>query len=71
MKTPLKAIKAKCLECSCYSPKEVKECVINECSLFPYWFGNNPKRKGVGNKNAFNNLNSNTKSRKQTDNALE
>jgi len=53
MKTPLKAIKAKCLDCSCYSPKEVKECVIKECSLYPYRVGKNPNRKGIGNKNPF------------------
>jgi len=46
--TPLKAIRLKCLDCSCWQPKEVRLCVHEECSLFPYRFGKNPKRKGVG-----------------------
>jgi len=46
--TPLKAIRAKCLECSAGQPKEVRECVILNCPLFSYRFGTNPKRKGIG-----------------------
>ena len=40
--TPLKAIRAKCLECSCNSVNEVKHCPIDSCSLFPYRLGKNP-----------------------------
>ena len=50
--TPLHAIKLKCLECSCGSLKEVKECVIPDCALYPYRLGSNPARKGIGNKTA-------------------
>lgn len=46
--TPLKAIRAKCLDCSVYQPKEVKNCTCTDCSLYPYRFGNNPRRKGIG-----------------------
>jgi len=44
---PLKAIRAKCLECSADQITMVKNCVSEDCSLFPYRFGTNPKRKGV------------------------
>ena len=46
--TPLKAIRKKCLDCSCWQPKEVKLCPHTECSLFQYRFGKNPNRKGIG-----------------------
>lgn len=44
--TPLKAIKKHCLECSAYEKKQVRECVIKDCVLFPYRLGSNPNRKG-------------------------
>jgi len=47
--TPLKAIRAKCLDCSCWQPKEVKLCPDAECTLYPYRFGKNPNRSGIGN----------------------
>ena len=43
--TPLKAIRAKCLDCSGGSIHEAKLCVIPECSLHPFRFGKNPFRK--------------------------
>ena len=46
--TPLQAIRRKCLDCVCGSPKEVELCVIPDCSLYPYRFGKRPTtpRKG-------------------------
>jgi hypothetical protein len=47
--TPIKAIRAKCLDCMGGSSKEVKRCNIPECSLYFYRLGKNParvKRKG-------------------------
>ena len=49
--TLLKAIRAKCIECSGGSPKEVQFCVIPECALYLFRMGKNPNRKGIGNKN--------------------
>ena len=49
--TPINAIRAKCIECSGGSKKEVAHCHIDDCSLYPYRFGTNPNRKGIGNKN--------------------
>jgi len=43
--SPLKAIRAKCLECSTGSPVVVKNCNIPECELFNFRFGKNPFRK--------------------------
>jgi hypothetical protein len=48
--TPIKAIRAKCLECSNYHPKEVRNCEITDCPIYPYRFGKNPNRKGIGGK---------------------
>ena len=52
--TPIKAIRAKCLDCCCLSYKEVKLCSDKECSLYPYRLGKNPyikRKKGGGNPN--------------------
>ena len=43
--TPVKAIRAKCLDCSCGSANEVKLCPITTCALYPYRFGKNPNFK--------------------------
>jgi hypothetical protein len=48
--TPLKAIRQNCISCCSGSTKEVKNCFIDTCTLFPYRMGKNPKRKGIGNK---------------------
>lgn len=50
--TPLKAIRAHCLECSGKSTNEVRLCPISVCPLFPYRLGHNPARAGIGNKRA-------------------
>ena len=41
--TPVKAIRAKCLDCSCGQPKEVRLCCIKNCPLYPYRMGKRPK----------------------------
>ena len=43
-KSPLKAIRAKCLECCCGSAYEVKNCTIHDCNLYPFRLGSNPFR---------------------------
>ena len=50
MKTlrPLKAIRAKCLDCSGGSQAEVRNCDIEDCPLWPYRMGHNPARTGKG-----------------------
>ncbi len=48
--TPLKAIRAKCIDCSVNQPKEVRLCPSDDCPLFQKRFGTNFQRKGIGNK---------------------
>ena len=42
---PLKAIRAKCLDCCCGSSNEVRLCPTVECSLYPYRFGKRADKK--------------------------
>lgn len=46
--SPVKAIRAYCIECSGNSCKEVRECIIKNCPLYPFRLGKNPNRKGIG-----------------------
>ena len=48
--TPVKAIRAKCLDCSAGQPSEVRYCPVTDCPIFIYRFGKNPNRKGIGKK---------------------
>jgi len=45
--SPTKAIREKCLECSCWQNEEVKECPATDCALYPFRFGKDPGRKKV------------------------
>ncbi len=40
--SPMKAIRAKCLDCCCGSSHEVRLCPCQDCTLYPYRFGKNP-----------------------------
>lgn len=40
--TPLKAIRAKCLDCSCGQRQEVRCCPIKSCPLYEYRMGKRP-----------------------------
>jgi hypothetical protein len=42
---PLKAIRAKCLDCSGDNAAEVRECRIADCALFAFRMGKNPFRR--------------------------
>jgi len=48
--TPLRAIRLKCLDCSCENAAEVKRCHIEDCALWSFRMGRNPHRVGVGNR---------------------
>jgi hypothetical protein len=37
--TPLKAIRAKCLDCCCHQARYVRDCNIRECTLWPFRMG--------------------------------
>lgn len=49
--TPLKAIKAKCIDCCGGSAHEARRCHIEGCPLWPYRKGHLPKR-AVANEEA-------------------
>lgn len=38
----LKIIRLKCLECTCFQPREVRLCPIPDCILYAFRFGKNP-----------------------------
>lgn len=42
--TPMKAIRLKCLECSNWSPYEVKKCNITDCALHGYRSGHTERK---------------------------
>ena len=42
---PLKAIRAKCLDCMAGSANEISLCPSKDCPLFDFRFGKNPFRK--------------------------
>lgn len=46
--TPLKAIRAKCLDCRGGSMRDVRLCTCQDCTLHPFRMGKNPRRAGVG-----------------------
>ena len=46
--TPIRAIRAKCLDCCANQAQEVRLCPCYDCPLYPYRMGHNPNRKGMG-----------------------
>ena len=44
VQSPLKAIRAMCLDCCVYNKNEVKLCPATTCPLYPFRFGKNPFR---------------------------
>ena len=49
----VKTIRKLCLECMGGSYKLVAECITVDCPVHIYRFGTNPKRAGMGRKDAF------------------
>ncbi len=47
-RSPVKAIRCKCLGCQGDSPSQVRLCNDVDCSLYPYRMGKNPARAGIG-----------------------
>ena len=46
--TPVKAIRAHCIECCGGSFKDVRECPTTDCRFYSWRLGTNPARKGIG-----------------------
>ena len=41
--TMASAIRQKCLECCCWSGREIRLCTVKDCALYPVRFGKYPK----------------------------
>ena len=39
----LRAVREKCVDCSCYQLGEVRKCHITTCALWPYRFAKDPE----------------------------
>lgn len=48
-RTPIKAIRAKCIDCCCGNLKEVRLCTTILCPLHEYRMGHRPKKHKVAN----------------------
>lgn len=55
--TPMRAIRAKCLDCSGGYSNEVASCPITDCPLYSYRDGHNPTLKGKGNADILKRIN--------------
>ena len=51
--TPIRAIRKKCLDCSYFQPKEVKECKVIDCPIYPYRMGRRPDEATLDTLNEF------------------
>lgn len=49
--TPIRAIRAKCMECSNGQFREVRLCPMPGCPLYPYRMGHRPKKEGLAAEN--------------------
>ena len=45
--TPIKAIRKKCLDCTCNQYEEIRLCPIIDCALYPYRMGTRPDEATV------------------------
>jgi hypothetical protein len=46
-KTPVKAIRAKCLDCCAGQYGEVLNCTVHKCALYPYRLGKRPNEATI------------------------
>ena len=53
MKTPIKAMRAKCLDCTCGSHIDIRKCTVIDCDLYPYRFGKRPTQAIINTINKF------------------
>ncbi len=45
--TPLKAIRAKCLDCCCNQYSEVRDCQVIDCKLWRFRFGKGLHKRNI------------------------
>ena len=51
--SPIKAIRKKCLDCTCNQPKEIRLCLVVNCPLYPYRMGTRPSQATIDTMNEF------------------
>ena len=49
--TPVRAIRAKCLDCTCGQTIEIRECTIKTCPLYLYRLGKRPTLEQIDEQN--------------------
>ena len=47
--TPIKAMRKKCLDCTCGQFVEIKKCPVINCALYPYRMGRRPDQATIDN----------------------
>ena len=52
--TPLKAIRLKCLDCTCNQAKEVTLCTVTNCPLYAFRTGHRPQKGNYTNTESYN-----------------
>ena len=45
--TPVRAIRAKCIDCTCGQDDEIRNCTIKTCPLYLYRLGKKPKAEQI------------------------
>ena len=45
--TPIKAIRKKCLDCTCGQPKEIRLCTVINCANYAYRMGTRPGKETI------------------------
>ena len=48
LKSPLRSIREKCIDCCAGNKAEVARCQMQTCALWPFRMGRNPNRAGMG-----------------------
>ena len=51
--TPIKAIRKKCLDCTCNQYDEIRYCTVINCALYPYRMGKKPDQATLDPLNEF------------------
>ena len=46
--TPIKAMRKKCLDCTCGQKVEIRKCPVINCALYPYRMGRRPDQATIG-----------------------
>ena len=45
--TPIKAIRKKCIDCTCGQLAEIRNCTVINCALYPYRMGRRPDKATI------------------------